>query len=98
MGRVKMNFFDVLDKYEYWKENCEKSVLGEFSSVVSIFCNKGTQSDLGAPRSGVRGALPPALGLPSSGVTAATAERVFRHSRCWISVSHFFWWNIMAIT
>jgi len=25
------------------------SVLGEFSSVVSVFRNKGTQSDLGAP-------------------------------------------------
>ena len=50
-----MNFFDVLDKYEYWKENCEKSVLGEFSSVVSIFCNKGTQSDLGAPGRGYGG-------------------------------------------
>jgi len=44
-----MNFSDVLDKYEYWKENCVKSVLGEFSSVVSIFRNKDSQSDLGAP-------------------------------------------------
>jgi len=62
-----MKFFDVLDKYEYWKENCVKSVLGEFSSVVTIFRNKGSQSDLGAPfldgapRPGVRGTLPPAL-------------------------------------
>jgi len=47
MGRVKTKFFEVLDKYEYWKGKCVKSVLGEFSSGVSIRRNKGTQSDLG---------------------------------------------------
>ena len=68
MGRVKNNFFDVLDKYEYWKSKCEKSLLGEFSFGVSICRNKGTQSDLGAlflsgaPDRGVREALPPAPG------------------------------------
>jgi len=36
MGRVKINLFDVLDKYEYWKGKCVKSVLGEFSSGVSM--------------------------------------------------------------
>jgi len=48
MGRVKINFFDVLDKYEYWKGKCVKSVLGAFSSGVSICRKKGTRSDLGA--------------------------------------------------
>jgi len=50
MGSVKINFFDALDldKYDYWKGNCMKSVLDEFSSSVSISRNKGTQSDLGA--------------------------------------------------
>ena len=44
MGRVnKIYFFDVLGKYEYWKEKCVKSVLGEFNSGVSICRNKGTQ-------------------------------------------------------
>jgi len=44
-----------------------KSALGEFSNGVSIWRNKGTQSDFGAPflpappGRGVRGALPPAL-------------------------------------
>jgi len=37
MSRVKINFFDVLDKYEYWKRKCVKSVLGEFSYGVSWF-------------------------------------------------------------
>jgi len=36
MGRVKTNFFDVLDKYGHWKRKCGKSVLGEFSSGVCI--------------------------------------------------------------
>jgi len=36
MGRVKMNFFDVLDKYEYWKENCVKSVLLTLCSVTMV--------------------------------------------------------------
>jgi len=36
MGRVKINFFDVLDKYERWKGKSVKSVLGEISSGVSI--------------------------------------------------------------
>jgi len=49
MGIVKINLFDVLDKYEYLKGKCVKSVLGEFGSGVSICCNKGTQSDLGSP-------------------------------------------------
>jgi len=46
---------------------CVKSVLGEFSSGVSICRNKGTQSDLGAlflpgaPPAGGMGSLPPAL-------------------------------------
>ena len=43
MGRVKINFFDVLDKYEYWKGKCVKSVLSEFSFGVFICRNKGTQ-------------------------------------------------------
>ena len=59
MGRVKTKFFEVLDKYEYWKGKCVKSVLGEFSSGVSICRNKGTQSDLGPlfapPGRGVQG-------------------------------------------
>jgi len=42
-----------------------KSVLGEFSSSVSICRNQRTWSDLGTPflpsGQGVRGALPPAL-------------------------------------
>jgi len=64
MSRVKINFFDVLDEYEYWNGKCVKSVLGEFRSGVSIYRNKGTQSDLGAPfLPGVPqpGALPSAL-------------------------------------
>jgi len=46
---------------------CVKSVLGEFSSGVSICRNNGTQSDFGAlflpgpPLPGGTGALPPAL-------------------------------------
>jgi len=49
---------------------CVKSVIGEFSSGVSIYRNKGTQSDLSggplfarAPRRGIRRILPPALVL-----------------------------------
>jgi len=43
-----------------------KSVLGEFSSGVSICRNKETQSDLGAPF--LPGALPAGrYGAPSSG-------------------------------
>jgi len=49
MGRGKINLFDVLDKYECWKGKCVKSVLGEFSSGLSICCNKGPQSDMGSP-------------------------------------------------
>jgi len=49
MDRVKINLFDIYDKYEYLKGKCMKSVLGEFSSGVSICRNKGTQSDLGPP-------------------------------------------------
>ena len=62
---VKMNLFDISDKYEYWKGKCVKSVLDEFSSVVFICSNKGTQSDLGAPFF----PAPPAGGTggPSSG-------------------------------
>ena len=41
MGRVKINLFDVLDKYEYWKGKFVKSVLGEFSFGVSTCRNKG---------------------------------------------------------
>jgi len=80
MGRVKINFFDVLDNYEYWKGKCVKSVLGEFSSGVSICRNKGAQSDLGAPflsgtprRRGMRG-LPPALVIRSD-----TSSGFFKH-------------------
>jgi len=47
MGRGKINFFDVLHKYEYWKGKCVKSVVGEFSSGVPVCPNKNTQSDLG---------------------------------------------------
>jgi len=69
MGRVKVNFFDILDKYEYSKGKCVKSVLGEFSSGISICRNQRTRSDLGAsffsgpPRPGGTGALPPALSV-----------------------------------
>jgi len=49
MGRGKINFFNVSDKNECWKEKCVISVLGEFSSDVSICRNKGPQSDLGRP-------------------------------------------------
>ena len=64
---VKINFFDVLDKYEYCNMTCVKLVLGEFSSGVSVCSNKDTQSDLGTPlfprppRPGGAGVLPPAL-------------------------------------
>jgi len=62
--RGKINFFDVLlDKYKCRKVECVKSVLVEFMSGVSIYPNKGLQSDLGTLReSGVRGAHAPALG------------------------------------
>jgi len=41
MSRGKINFFNVsdknvLDKCECWKEECVKSVFGQFSSGVSI--------------------------------------------------------------
>jgi len=36
MGCEKINFLDVIDKYEDWKGKCEKSVLGEFSSVSNM--------------------------------------------------------------
>jgi len=49
MGCMKINLFDALDKYEYWKGKRVKSVLGEFSSGVSISRNKSTRSDSGAP-------------------------------------------------
>jgi len=39
----------TVDKYEYWKGKCVKSVLGEFSFGISVCRNKGTQSDLGPP-------------------------------------------------
>jgi len=64
MGREKINLFDVLDKYEYWKRKCVKSVLGVFSSGVSVCRNKGAQSDLGTPFHqglGGTGALPSGL-------------------------------------
>ena len=40
------------------KGKCVKSVIGEFSSSVSICLNKNPQLDLRAP---CRGVLPPAL-------------------------------------
>ena len=46
---MKANVFDILDKHECLKENCVKSVLGEFSSGVSTCRNKSTQSDLRPP-------------------------------------------------
>jgi len=49
VGRVKINFLDVLEKYEYLKGKCVQSVLGELNSKFSICCNKGTQSDLEVP-------------------------------------------------
>ena len=49
MGRVKINLFDVLNKYDYWKGKCVKSVLGEFSSGVSLCPNNAPQLDYGAP-------------------------------------------------
>ena len=49
MGRMKINLFDALDKYEYWKGKRVKSLLGEFSSGVFISRNKSTRSDSGAP-------------------------------------------------
>jgi len=48
MGRGKINFIDVLDKYECWKVKCVKSIVGEFCSGVSTCPNKGPQSGLGA--------------------------------------------------
>ena len=65
---MKINFFDVLDKYKYSKGKCVKSVLAEFSSGDSVLRNKGNQSDLGTPfcpppRPGGTGALPPALSV-----------------------------------
>ena len=66
MRRVKVNFSDILDKYEYWKVKCVKSVLGEFSSGVSVCRNKRTQSDFGAPL--LPGSSPSqGTGSPSSG-------------------------------
>jgi len=60
-----MNFFDVLVKYEYGKMKCVKSVIGEFSSCVSICRNKNTVRFGGLffarPPAGGTGALPPAL-------------------------------------
>jgi len=66
MDGGKINFFDVLDKYEYRKGKCVKSVVGEFSSGVSVCPNKGPQSELGplfirATPAGGTEALPPAL-------------------------------------
>jgi len=46
MGRRKINFFGVLDKYEYCKGKCVKSILGVFSSGVTVCRNRGPQSDL----------------------------------------------------
>ena len=69
MVRGKINFFDILDKYEYWKGKCVISVLGECSSGVAICRNKGAQSDLWAPflPGAARGTfspdLPESLGL-----------------------------------
>jgi len=48
MSRVKINFFDVLDKYEYCKK-CVKSVLGEFSSGVSIYAVTKLLSQIWGP-------------------------------------------------
>ena len=82
------------DKYEYWKGKCVKSVLGQFSSAVSICRNKGTQSDLGvpflsgSPPAGGTGALPPAL---------PTGPRVVRSNFCnggdlsWKKAKRKFW-------
>ena len=47
-----------LDKYEYWKVKCVKSVLGEFSSGVSI-CHKKVLSQIWGP---LFARLPPARG------------------------------------
>jgi len=64
MGRGKINFFDVLYKYECSKGKCVKSALFEFSSGVFICRYKWPQSDLGPlfyqdPRPpGVRGPYP----------------------------------------
>jgi len=64
MGREKINLFDVLDKYEYWKRKCVKSVLGVFSSGVSVCRNKGAQSDLGTPfHQGLGGTGGPSFGF-----------------------------------
>ena len=46
MYHGKLNFFDVLDKYECWKGKCVKPVLGWFCSGVSICRNKGPQADM----------------------------------------------------
>jgi len=53
-----------------------KSILGEFSSGVSVWRNKGTESNLGTllaqpPLPGVRGALPQALVV--AGAISSTA-------------------------
>jgi len=68
MRRGKINFFDVLDKYKCQKGQYVKSVLGYFSSSVSIWPNKRPQSDFwgpvfirGSPVRWVREFLPPAL-------------------------------------
>jgi len=36
VGRRKIIFSDVLNKYECWKEKCVKSALGGFNSGMSI--------------------------------------------------------------
>ena len=46
MYHGKLNFFDVLGKYECWKGKCVKPVLGWFCSGVSICRNKGPQADM----------------------------------------------------
>jgi len=52
---------------------CVKSVLGDFSSAASIYRNKGTQLDLGAPFF----PAPPGRGIrgPSSGSDCDTLQR-----------------------
>ena len=90
-----MNFFDVLNKYKYWKENSVKSILGEFSSAVSIFRNKGTQSNLSAPFLPGRGVWGPFLRL-CAGVQCRSIRlfgSTYRSVHCRVRLGPYAWWN-----
>jgi len=62
---VGRSIFDILDKYECWTWKCVKSVLGEFSSGVSI-CRKDILSQIWGPIftwAPIRGNVGPSSGI-----------------------------------